>query len=234
LPVASPCAGPENLRGSTWKSTHGDITALIEDITRRAPQELQAAVTAETVQLPDGRLLLQAQVCLELPMPEHDADLPRRFGTIQVRRRRIEHTADGTTAVASAHAWQTPRPVALTAGLRDAACDGRLRDSAPQVVAGIDTRAGESGVLAKTTVPDIVPDEGQHLPAAAHAGAEAVSARDPEALRRSVPAPSQDGQDAEPGGPDDAADEAEGAATRDGVDGGGCGVLGRAGSGASQ
>ena len=146
-------------------------------------------------------------------MPEHDADLPRRFGTVQVRRRRIEHTADGTTAVASAYAWQTPRPVALTAGLRDAACDGRLWDSAPQVVAGIDTRAGESGVLTKTTVPDMVPDEGQHLPAAARARAEAVSARDPEALRRSVPAPSQGGQDAEPGGPDDAADEAAGAAT---------------------
>ena len=103
--------------------------------------------------------------------------------------------------------------VALTAGLRDAACDGLLRDSAQQVVARIDTRAGEAGVLAKTTVLEIVHDEGQQLQAAAHARAEAVDARDPEALRLFVPTPSQDGQDAEPGGPDDTADEVQEAAT---------------------
>ncbi len=125
----------------------------------RAPQELQATVTAEQVKIPDQRLILQAQICLELPMPEQDADLPRRleagierggqvfkrclfqhaveqadgelvlaqrpgkegqgsicrgttplpfktvFGTVPVQRRRIEHHADGTTEVPSAHAW---------------------------------------------------------------------------------------------------------------------------------
>jgi hypothetical protein len=233
----------------------------------RAPQELQATITAETVKIQDDRLILQAQLRLELPMPQQDADLPRRleegierggqmlkrrlfqhaveqadaelilaqrhgkqgrgilcrgttpftfktvFGTVKVRRRRIEHTADGTTEVPTAHAWQTPRQVALTAGLRDAACDGLLRDSAQQVVARIDTRAGEAGVLAKTTVLEIVHDEGQQLQAAAHARAEAIYARDPEALRLFVPTPSQDGQEAEPGGPDDAADEVQEAAT---------------------
>ena len=61
----------------------------------------------------------------------------------------------------------------------------------------------KSGVLAKSTVLEIVHDEGQHLQAAAHARAEAVYARDPEALRLFVPAPSPDEPDAEPGGPDD-------------------------------
>ena len=56
------------------------------------------------------------------------------FGTVQARRRRIEHTADGSTEVPSAHAWKTPRQVALTPGLRHAACDGMLRDSAQQTV----------------------------------------------------------------------------------------------------
>jgi len=56
LPVAGLCAGPENLRGSTWKSTHGDATAPIEDITRRVPQGIQATVTAEAVQLPGPAL----------------------------------------------------------------------------------------------------------------------------------------------------------------------------------
>jgi hypothetical protein len=227
----------------------------------RAPQELQATVTPEPVKIQDGRLILQAHVCLELPMPEHDADLPKRleagieragqalkrslfqhaveqadvelilarrhgkdgqgvvcrgttpftfktvFGTVPVRRRRIEHKADGTTEVPSAHAWQTPRQVAITPGLRDAACDGLLRDSAQQVVARIDTPAGESGVLAKATVLEIVHEEGQHLQAAAHARAVAVSARDPEALRLFVaPAPEED-QVAEPGEPHDSEEE---------------------------
>ena len=187
----------------------------------RAPQELQATVTDAQVKLQDRRLILQAQVCLELPLPEQDADLPKRleagierggqllkrrlfqnaieqadtelilarrqgklgqgitcrgttpftfktvFGTVQVRRRRIEHNADGTTEVPSAHAWQTPRQVAITPGLRDAACDGLLRDAAQQGVARIDARADEVGVLAKTTVLEIVHDQGQHLQAAA-------------------------------------------------------------------
>jgi hypothetical protein len=117
----------------------------------RAPQELQATVTDAQVKVQDGRLILQAHVSLELPVPAHDADLPKRleagierggqmlkrrlfqdaieqadtelvlarrhgkdgqgitcrgttpftfktvFGTVQVRRRRIEHHADGTT-----------------------------------------------------------------------------------------------------------------------------------------
>jgi hypothetical protein len=233
----------------------------------RTPQELQATVTTETVKIQDERLILQAQVRLELPMPAQDADLPKHleasierggqmlkrrlfqqaveqadaelilaqrhgkhgqgiicrgttpftfktvFGTVKVRRRRVEHQADGTTEVPSAHAWQTPRQVALTPGLRDAACDGMLRDSAQQTVARIDTRADESGVLAKTTVLEIVHEEGEQLQAAAHARAEAISARDPEALRLFVPATPQEGQDAEPGGPDDGEDEAEEAAT---------------------
>jgi hypothetical protein len=224
-------------------------------------------VAAAHVKIPGDRLILQAQLGLELSLPAHDADLPGRreagierggpmlkrrlfqqaveqadaeligarrhgkqgrgvlcrgttpftfttvFGTVQVRRRRIEHQADGPTAVPSAHAGQTPRQVALTPGLRDAACDGLLRDSAQQTVARIDARAGESGVLAKTTVREIVPDEGQHLPAAAHARAEAVYARDPEALRRFVPVTSPEPQHAPPGDPDDGVEEADEAAT---------------------
>src|SRR5262249_55302634 len=229
----------------------------------RAPQEFQATVTAETVKIQDERLILQAQLCLELPMPAHDAELPKHleagierggqvlkrrlfqqaieqadaelvltrrrgkrgqgivcrgttpftfktvFGTVQVQRRRIEHKADGSTEVSSAHAWQTPHQVALTAGLRDAACEGMLRDSAQQTVARIETRADEVGGLAKTTLLESVHDEGERLQAAAHTRAEAVYARDPEALRLLVPAPPEEQQSVEPGGPDDADEEEE-------------------------
>src|SRR4051812_23960676 len=229
----------------------------------RTPLELQATVTAETVKIQDQHLILQAQLVLELPMPKHDADLPkcleagierggqmlkRRlfqhaieqadaelilagrdgkqgrgiicrgttpftfktvFGTVPVRRRRIEHKADGTTEVPSAHAWQTPRQVAITPGLRNAACDGMLRDSAQQAVAGIDARADETGVLAKTTVLEIVHAEGEQLQEAAQARAEAIYARDPEALRLLVPTTAPEDEGSESGGtPDGEAEEA--------------------------
>jgi hypothetical protein len=233
----------------------------------RTPLELQATITAEAVKIQDQHLILQAQLCLELPMPAQDADLPSRleagierggqmlkrrlfqhaieqadaelilagrqgkqgqgitcrgttpftfktvFGTVQVRRRRIEHHADGTTEVPSAHAWHTPRQVAITPGLRDAACDGMLRDSAQQTVARIDARADESGVLAKTTVLEIVHAEGERLQEAAHARAEAIYERDPEALRLFVPAISQAEEAAEPRAHQDDVDAAEEAAT---------------------
>ena len=54
------------------------------------------------------------------------------------------------------HRLQTPRQVALTPGLRHAACDGMLRDSARQTVVRIETRADEPGILAKTTVLEIL------------------------------------------------------------------------------
>jgi hypothetical protein len=86
-----------------------------------------------------------------------------------------------------------------------------LRDSAQQTVTRIDAHADEVGVLAKTTVLEIVHDEGEQLQAAAHARAEAVYARDPEALRLLVPATPEEEETVAAGGPDD--DEAAEAAT---------------------
>jgi hypothetical protein len=219
----------------------------------RTPLEIQATVTDAQVKIQDDRLILQAHLTLELPMPAQDAKLPVRleagiehggqllkrrlfqqaveraddalvlarrrgkdgqgitcrgttpytfktiFGTVRIHRRRIEHHADGRTEVPSAHAWQTPRQVAITPGLRHAACDGMLRDSAQQTVARIDARAGEEAVLSRTTVLEIVHAEGQRLQAAAHARAEAVYARDREALRLLVPTPASAEPEPEPG-----------------------------------
>jgi hypothetical protein len=151
-----------------------------EDLTMRAPQGHQATVSLDRVKIQDGRLTLQAQMTLELPLPDQHADLPRRledaierggqalkrrlfqqaieradrelllarrhgqqgqgivlwgttpftfktvFGTVRVRRRRIEHRGDGSTEVLAASAWQTPHQVAVTPGLCDAVCDGLL------------------------------------------------------------------------------------------------------------
>jgi hypothetical protein len=229
----------------------------------RTPQDLHVTVTCEPVKVQDDRLLVHARVCLELPMPDHDADLPGRleasierggqvikrrlfqhvvehadaelilshrsgqrgrgivcrgtagftfktvFGTVQVRRRRVAHKADGTTEVPSAHAWKTPRQVTVTPGLRHAACDGMLRDSAQQTVARIEARADEPGLLAKATVLEIVRDEGERLQAAAHSCAAAVYERDPDALRLFVPPTPRAGPIHDPGESDDDASEPE-------------------------
>src|SRR6516165_7159243 len=171
----------------------------------RTPQGHQATVALDQVKIQDRRLTFRAQMTLELPMPDQDADLPKHleaaiesggqvlkrrlfqqaieqadrqlvlarrhgkhgqgivcrgttpltfktvFGTVKVRRQRIEHKADGRTEVPSAHAWQTPPQVAVTAGLCDAACDGMLVHSARRTVARIDARAGYYCNDAETT-----------------------------------------------------------------------------------
>jgi hypothetical protein len=122
------------------------------------------------------------------------------FGTVKVRRQRIEHKADGTTEVPSAAAWQTPRQVALTPGLCDAVCDGLLVGSAQRTVARIDQRAGEPGVLAKTTVWEIVHDQGRQLQRLAHARAEAVFREDSQAVAVLLPASTAADPDEEPAG----------------------------------
>src|SRR4051794_24493880 len=53
--------------------------APTEDTTMRTPREPQATVTAQTVKIQDDRLVLQAEVRLERPMPAHDADLPKHL-----------------------------------------------------------------------------------------------------------------------------------------------------------
>ena len=45
----------------------------------RAPLELQATVTDAQVKIQEDRLILQAQLCLELPLPVQDADLPKHL-----------------------------------------------------------------------------------------------------------------------------------------------------------
>ena len=134
------------------------------------------------------------------------------FGTVKVRRQRIEHKADGSTEVPSAHAWQTPPQVALTAGLCDAVCDGMLVHSARRTVARIDHRAGEEGLLSKTTVLEIVHDQGRALQRLVQARAEGVFEQDSEAAAGLLPAPAAAdpagelagaGSPAEPAGPGD-------------------------------
>ncbi len=81
----------------------------------RAPQELQATVTDPQVKIQDHRLILQAQLRLELPMPAHDPDLPSRLeagierGGQILKRRLFPHAieqADAELTLARRHGKQ--------------------------------------------------------------------------------------------------------------------------------
>jgi hypothetical protein len=115
------------------------------------------------------------------------------FGTVAVRRRRVEHPADGSTEVPSAHAWQTPQQVCLTPGLRDALCDGMLEQSAQATVTALEERAGEEGLVSKTTVLEVVHQEGQRLAEANEGRAEQALAAHPEAAPLLLPAVAEAG-----------------------------------------
>src|SRR4051794_33144946 len=78
----------------------------------RTPREVQATVTDAAVKIQGERLLLQAQVSLELPMPAQDAELPKHLeasierGGQMLKRRLFQHAverADAALIVAQRH-----------------------------------------------------------------------------------------------------------------------------------
>ena len=91
--------------------------------------------------------------------------------------------------------------MAVTAGLRDAVCDGMLVHSARRTVARIDARASEQGVLAKTTVLEIVHDQGRELQRLAQARAAAVFEQDSQAAAMLLPGATAADSPEEPAGP---------------------------------
>lgn len=109
------------------------------------------------------------------------------FGTVHVRRRRIENKADRSMETPAVQAWDTPQQVTITQGLTDAVCDAMLQESSRNSLETVEERAGEEGLLARTTVLNLVHEEGRRLRDAARSRAEAVFAADAEAARCLLP-----------------------------------------------
>jgi hypothetical protein len=109
------------------------------------------------------------------------------FGTVHVRRRRIENKVDRSMETPAAQAWGTPQQVTITQGLTDAVCDAMLQESSRKSLRTVEERAGEEGLLARTSVLNLVHTEGRQLRDAARSRAELVFATDPEAARCLLP-----------------------------------------------
>ena len=97
-----------------------------------------------------------------------------RFGAVTVQRSRIEHKKDGTIEVPSALAWNTSHQLHITPNLRDAVCDQMSDQSTGKSRADLGQYAGDESLLGRSTIIDIVHQEGEQLIGAHRARARAV------------------------------------------------------------
>jgi hypothetical protein len=96
------------------------------------------------------------------------------FGEVTVQRSRISHHHDGTIETPSATVWNTSHQLAITQNLRDAVCDQMSDQSAAKSRADVCQYAGDENLLGRSTVIDIVHQEGQQLIVAQRQRARAI------------------------------------------------------------
>ena len=96
------------------------------------------------------------------------------FGEVTVQRSRISHKADGTMEVPSAVTWNTSHQLMITQNLRDAVCDQMSDQSAGKSRADVCQHAGDEDLLGRSTIIDIVHQEGEELIVAQRERARAI------------------------------------------------------------
>jgi hypothetical protein len=85
------------------------------------------------------------------------------FGEVTVQRSRILHKQDGTMEVPSAVAWNTSHQLMITQNLRDAVCDQMSEQSAGRSRVDVCESAGQEDLLGRSTILEIVHQEGGEL-----------------------------------------------------------------------
>lgn len=151
----------------------------VEAHVHRAGLEAQRALFRALIEHADGQLVLATRagrggqgIQLRGTRPFHFKTV---FGTVEVQRNRVTHRGDGRTEVPSAEAWGTAHRCEITRGLREAVCDQMLDESAGAARQDVAQAAGEPDLVCRSTVLNIVHEEGAAL-------LEAVRARADEAL----------------------------------------------------
>jgi hypothetical protein len=96
------------------------------------------------------------------------------FGEVTVQRSRIRHNRDGTMEIPSARAWGTSHQLTITQNLRDAVCDQMSDQSAGKSRVDLGQAAGDEELLGRSTILEIVHQEGEQLIAAQRQRAGAV------------------------------------------------------------
>jgi hypothetical protein len=152
----------------------------IEAFVHHAGLEVQRRLFRALIEKADQELILQGR------RGKGGAGIRRRgtrpytfkttFGEVTVRRSRISHNRDGTIEVPSAVAWNTSHQLMITGNLRDAVCDQMGDQSARESRADVCQYAGDEGLLGRSTIIDIVHQEGERLIAAQRERARAILA----------------------------------------------------------
>ncbi len=96
------------------------------------------------------------------------------FGEVTVERLRISHNQDGTIEIPSATAWNTSHQLHITQNLRDAVCDQMSDQSAGKSRTDVCQYAGDESLLGRSTIIDIVHQEGEQLSVAQRQRAQAI------------------------------------------------------------
>jgi len=139
----------------------------IESYVHQAGLEVQRKLFALLMEKADQELVLQQR------HGKGGAGIQRRgtrpftfkttFGEVPVQRSRILHKKDGTMEVPSAVAWKTSHQLMLTRNLRDAVCDQMSDQSARKSRSDVCQYAGDEDLVGRSTIIDIVHQEGEQL-----------------------------------------------------------------------
>jgi hypothetical protein len=181
------------------------MTVPMPDQDEHLPDQIEAAV--HQVGLEVQRRLFQVliekadqQLVLQQRHGKGDAGIQRRgtrpftfktiFGAVTVARSRILHKKDGSMEVPSAVAWNTSHQLMITRNLRDAVCDQMSDQSAGESRADVCQYAGDEDLLGRSTIIDIVHQEGEQLVAAQRQRAQEIldCATEADRTRLGIPA----------------------------------------------
>jgi hypothetical protein len=191
-----------------------DLPDRVEAAVHQAGLEVQRRLFRALIEKADNELVLQRR------HGKAGAGIQRRgarpftfktiFGEVTVRRSRVSHNHDGSIETPSATAWHTPHQLAITANLRDAACDQMGGQSAGKSRLAIGEAAGDEHLLGRSTIIEIVHREGERLAAAQgqRAGAILGEASGAELAGLGTPSAGADAEELDDAPPCDDPDEA--------------------------
>jgi Uncharacterised protein family (UPF0236) len=182
--------GPVNCQGQTLSLELAlQMTVPLPDQDEHLPDQIEAFVhqAGLEVQRRLFQILIEKadqELVLQRRHGKGGAGIQRRgtrpftfkttFGEVTVQRSRIRHNHDGTMEIPSARAWGTSHQLAITGNLRDAVCDQMSDQSAGKSRVDIGQAAGDEELLGRSTILEIVHQEGEQLIAAQRQRASAV------------------------------------------------------------
>ena len=144
-----------------------DLPEQIEAHVHRAGLEIQRRLFQVLIEKADQELVLQNR------HGNGGAGIQRRgtrpftfktiFGEVTVQRSRISHNLDGSIEVPSAAAWETSHQLQITQNLRNAVCDQMSDQSAGKSLVDVCQNAGDEELLGRSTIIDVVHQEGEQL-----------------------------------------------------------------------